>query len=106
MEKNTTLSTDNNNFQVLRLAPQPDGLLHVVLRRYRRHSVCGLQLGRYEALLIDASLYGGHSSHCPECAGILAQAQSPSHNPQTQPRKEKNNHVRQHQMGSHFRLGL
>jgi hypothetical protein len=58
--------------KLMRLAPQPDGLAHVIFPRDRFRSLCGLRLTRYETHYIEESSYVSLRDRCPPCAAILA----------------------------------
>ena len=58
--------------KLIRFAPQPDGLSHMILGRDRFRSICGLRLARYETHYTEESHYASQPNRCPQCAAILA----------------------------------
>jgi hypothetical protein len=57
----------------VRIAPQPDGLFHLVTGRDWLRSFCGIRLARYESRYVLLYHYGSEPSHCRECAAVLDQ---------------------------------
>jgi hypothetical protein len=66
--KEAQMTKDEGN---IRVALQPDGLLHLVMGSDWLRSVCGLQLIRHDTRYEPVHSYGSKPNHCSQCAAIF-----------------------------------